>query len=1322
MADITLKAYIAHVDDLLSRRQYEQAEAHCKHILAKYPKNLAILRRLAKSQFEGGRYAESESTYATVLSMEPRASDAYVGLSWVARQRGHGDQTIALLERAYEQDPNNQDVIQLLRDAHRTFNDRANARLPQTQYIAARQQWRSGLNQQAISTLNAALAADPARADMRILKMQIHLQSGDGIEAARAATDLLKQLPDCVEANRMLAEFWKAQGRSSDAQRFVSRVESSDPFLAFEIATGSPPADEALMLDLMDVRAAPVRSVTDAPDWLGQLGTAEPTETAMPKVEKETIDWLSRAEPVLEDNDTADKSWLADATQVADMPADLSWLADAASEQVSGDTDSEEYDFGATFGTVEENAPLPNLNMDWMEEAEAADEGDTLDSISTKMANEEVTSAKVIDELSAMAAGDEPAPEALAAEPGAEEWMNAITADSTDQTTPDREEFDDFLKNFTNFSDLSPEPAAQSSGTGLTGLLGGLSTTEETPEALNPDIADIDPEDPLAWMRAGINESGDLGNDLDFAAMQEDAMPDLDALLGGDSFANEPAAEPAQAVDAADDPFAWMHDHDIEYVASDAPKEASLWDDPMGVAEMRTLDEAEADPLAWMERAGVNMDEDEEVDPEADPLAWAKESGLDLLEDVGQANFKPTAALSADMAQFGAELSQEPSPFDELSSSQPPVPGKSGLLAFVKDDDAAQGGDSPMTDNQLPDWLSGPDDEDETPKAEDSGELADFDWMAVTPSESEADIDWDAAPETAAADETAPEWLASLDNPVDAAEAAALSAKDDPSINVWDDAVDDAAVDAPDWMKALRDESPAAQEAVSGAEDWVFSEGEAASGEIEGAKDDLLASVMPTEGEAVDEFADWLSAAAPAEAVSGAAESVEAAADDAMDWLSAAVPAEAVSGAAESVEAAADDAMDWLSAAAPEEAVSGAAESVEAAADDAMDWLSAAAPAEAVSGAAESVEAAADDAMDWLSAAAPEEAMSGAAESVEAAADDAMDWLSAAAPAEAVSGAAESVEAAADDAMDWLGGVTHDEKPAAAVEEPSMDWLEAELEEVGDQTNAFVAQDSLDWLTGGAAADASAEDDAAARAVSPEFMGQSSEEAPELSTDFDFGGDHAAADLFAAASDDVDSADIDAPSYDLSFLEDDESTEDVATVELEGDPLPDWLMESRSDAPAVKMDVDVPESQLQAQGELSGEILDDADLLEPEAPVEETLSPSAVNSPDWLNAMVPGLEIGSDGAEEAEDLGGESDFFNGGRSDFNWLNSLVDEELAPPAMAAPSRRSARFPFSELPNWLAMLKEETQGASPVADFDVEDDSLPDWLKFDDAETN
>ena len=96
MADITLKAYLAHVDDLLGRRQYEEAEAHSKHILAKYPKNLAALRRLAKAQLEAGHYPEAENTYATVLSLEPRSTEAYVGLSWVARQRGQGDQTIAL--------------------------------------------------------------------------------------------------------------------------------------------------------------------------------------------------------------------------------------------------------------------------------------------------------------------------------------------------------------------------------------------------------------------------------------------------------------------------------------------------------------------------------------------------------------------------------------------------------------------------------------------------------------------------------------------------------------------------------------------------------------------------------------------------------------------------------------------------------------------------------------------------------------------------------------------------------------------------------------------------------------------------------------------------------------------------------------------------------------------------------------------------------------------------------------------------------------------------------------------------------------------------
>ncbi|NOG50546.1 MAG: tetratricopeptide repeat protein [Chloroflexi bacterium] len=80
MADITLKAYIAHLDDLLGRRSYEEAEAHATQILSRFPRNLQALIRLGKAQIEAGHYNDAEGTFTQVLGMDPRSTDAYVGL------------------------------------------------------------------------------------------------------------------------------------------------------------------------------------------------------------------------------------------------------------------------------------------------------------------------------------------------------------------------------------------------------------------------------------------------------------------------------------------------------------------------------------------------------------------------------------------------------------------------------------------------------------------------------------------------------------------------------------------------------------------------------------------------------------------------------------------------------------------------------------------------------------------------------------------------------------------------------------------------------------------------------------------------------------------------------------------------------------------------------------------------------------------------------------------------------------------------------------------------------------------------------------------
>jgi hypothetical protein len=875
-------------------------------------------------------------------------------------------------------------------------------------------------------------------------------------------------------------------------------------------------------------------------------------------------------------------------------------------------------------------------------ENDRADEGETMPSVSTRMVEDEIKNADNLREFSRMAGADDAGVPGEAASVGEGDWMSAIESASSDATLPERQDFDEFLKNYTGFSEPEADPS-QSSGTGLTGLLSSLTTPEEQ---LNPDVADIDPEDPLAWMR-----------DATLRDEQEQDLPGLDALLGDEilgqptdeapdaAYQAEPSTAPSgqpandeyvlPSVPNADDPFAWMQEHDIEMVDED--RKPSLWDDPLGVENMQTLDQSEVDPLAWMKEAGIAPEDDQPAaepagaeDSESDPFAWAKESGLDLLDEVGTANYAQTAALSADMVNAGA-ADDKPSPVDDFTANDQPPIGASGLLAFIKDGDTVQQGDGPMNDKDLPDWLSDPDDGSEPAKKDESSDLSEFDWMAVAPAEADAEIDWDAAPEEeAVSDEAPPDWLASLENPVDASAAAGLSAQDDPNVpNEWESAADDETdSEMPEWMATLRDE-PAAEEAASDAADWVFSEGEAAADEIAAAQDDLLVSASQAHDAALDAVG-------------------ELASDDgeSMDWLGAAAPADAA-------EQGGDDSpdMDWLNAAVstdeePEEPVAPeAAEIADTGAEIGLDWLSAAATAE-VTGDDEAVQAA-------------------------AAAGEDMDWLNEAAPESATGGE----QVAEDSEFDWMADV------AKATESESEAPASAGAFELSD-----LGADEVDEGPG-----------------------------EEFAAEADFLSELNAADR------PVSLGDSDEPAFELSFIEEDTPTEDVATVELEGDPLPDWMVEMKPESQPLRMDVDVPEEQLGIAGSLAGEILDDADLLEAEPPPQETLTASAVNSPDWLNAMVPGLEVGTDLPEDEDDAD-EAEFMNGGRSDFGWLSGIVDEELAPPAMAAPARRAARFPFSEPPMWLAMLRDETQASTPVLDADNDDDSLPDWLKFDDAETN
>jgi hypothetical protein len=111
--------------------------------------------------------------------------------------------------------------------------------------------------------------------------------------------------------------------------------------------------------------------------------------------------------------------------------------------------------------------------------------------------------------------------------------------------------------------------------------------------------------------------------------------------------------------------------------------------------------------------------------------------------------------------------------------------------------------------------------------------------------------------------------------------------------------------------------------------------------------------------------------------------------------------------------------------------------------------------------------------------------------------------------------------------------------------------------------------------------------------------------------------------------------------------------------------------------------------------------------------------PPAENAPDWLNAMVPGLDLdyqpGEDDALEPIEAAGEKK-----GPDFDWLSNIVEEETGQVEAirdVAEQGTRRRFVFSRLPAWLRKPVERQDSADSGQDKGTSNDDfeLPDWLQ-------
>ncbi len=975
MPEISLKDYFAKLNAALSANAADEVIHHCRHILQYFPKNVNAYRFLGRALIYNGRWDEGREALRRVLSVIPDDYAAHLGLSEANERKSRSDEAIWHLERAFEQRPNDKDLIEALRVLYRRYRGIENVKIQLTSAAVARQYLRSGAYPQAIDTLRSALARMENRLDLRLLLAQILWQDGSHEEAAEIAIEVLKTLPDCLEANKIMAQLWLSYDRPSDARRYVNRLESVDPYLAVEVVQGTLPDDDAFRLEELDYARSAQSEITQArPDWLQEVSGV--SAAAEPEVEIDDDAW-SLGSTLLSNQAPATDSGSPGAT-----PSMTSRFAAPSSEPLNtgelsdlfGTEESDE-NLSALFGTDalnddEDAEPDP---MAWLRGAgvELVDEADEQPSYESLFAEEDNSPLPEQDE-----------------NPVA--WMQAYDNDllvEDDLPLPEQDENPvAWMQAYDNDLLVEDEPSADG--------------TEESYGWLQTDLGDefadgtVKSEDGVDW-QIDAQLAGTLGAEAlgDLPTRQTDRLNSQavdEALDAGQddkltteqtsTLASDPTDQgvpgPRRGLTAIlqSSNLDWMNKQEDESIVSDA--EMDDWLNQFGASSEPV--KSVTDTPDWL--TDLNTDtSDAAPEPENDD-DWLAEFQPDTSEPVGDFNLE---ASETDLTWMNTNDSTNPASTEDDDD---------WLAEFAPEPEVAAAPNADDFDWSPEQTPSVPVDTEEEPAEEP-------DWLGI--------LSPDQSPSAPVGEETIADlemsWLGEADNRDETLLLSDLQAQPAESAT---------------WLAELKpDETPEEPEELASADegmDWLNSEETPAEAGEE------------SEPIAAEETPDWLAELQPSDEDEEAVAEPVAEAGDELEWLtSEETPAEA---GEESEPIAAEETPDWLAELQPsDENEEAAAEPVAEAGDD-FEWLtSEEIPTEAGE---ESEPIAAEETPDWLAELQPsDEDEEVAAEPVAEAGDD-LEWLtSEETPAEA---SEESEPIAAEETPDWLAELQPSDEEAEA--------------------------------------------------------------------------------------------------------------------------------------------------------------------------------------------------------------------------------------------------------------------------------------------------